>query len=94
MGIREDEDLGRLEESGPELTCPNCEKAKVETWCMYDWSCQTCRARHISTTPDYWRSRKDGSLTKQYRDLLARCGVTHDMVKVWNVSHDEVKEQA
>ena len=65
------------------MTCTDCTKATEGLWGKYDYHCSRCRARFVRNSLPYHEAKKEGRVTKRYADFL----------RMWNVSHDEVKEQ-
>lgn len=49
------------------MSCPNCDRAVIRAdWPGYTANCRECMARGIANGPDFWRSRKDGTLLPAY----------------------------
>lgn len=63
------------------MTCHDCTSAAANRLhAGYRSGCKGCQARAIARGPHFHRCRAAGKQDRQYRDLLAAVGVTHEQV--------------
>lgn len=63
------------------MTCPECENAAQRLWHGFQAGCQGCAARAAARSPAYHHARTSGTQDADYRQMLARLGLTHEQVK-------------
>jgi hypothetical protein len=72
------------------MTCPNCDRAATRAdWPGYTANCKECMARGIANGPEFWRSRKDGTLRPEYTAALRTIWGDD-----WKTGHEAVKTAA
>lgn len=64
------------------MSCPDCKEAARRRWHGMTDSCTQCRARIVGRLPAFKDSMTTGRQTGTYKDLL----------KVFRVEHEQVKE--
>lgn len=74
--------------------CPACASAKAGPSGEFRSDCLSCAARAVARSPQFHASRQAGRLLPEYRELLARIGVTHDMVKAAHAEDAEAHDHA
>ena len=62
------------------MTCPECSTAAERLHHGYRSGCKGCAARAVARGPDFHRCKTAGRQDREYRDLLAAVGVTHEAV--------------
>lgn len=60
--------------------CPHCTAAARGPHFAFQASCRGCVAREISRGPHFHRCRVAGKQDREYRELLALKGLTHEEV--------------
>lgn len=74
------EDRGQRDDGMTDLfaqACPECEAAAARPHWIFRKGCHGCEARAVARGPDFHRCRTAGKQDCQYRELLARVGLTH-----------------
>ena len=62
------------------MSCVACQAAEVGPGDVYRNGCKGCSARQIARGPDFHRCRVAGKQDREYRELLAKVGLTHAQV--------------
>lgn len=60
--------------------CPECTAAAEGPHFMFRKDCRGCEARAVARGPDFHRCRVAGKQDREYRELLAKVGLTHAQV--------------
>lgn len=64
------------------MICAHCTRARaIKTYLLADAACRGCAARAIAGGHWFAWSQEQGRQLPEYRALIERCGVTHEMVK-------------
>ena len=59
------------------MTCADCQTAQARPWHGFTSTCQSCKARMLSRSPEFVESRRQNKQVNGYRAALRQCGVTH-----------------
>jgi hypothetical protein len=62
------------------MTCRDCTTAAERPHFGFRSGCKGCAARDVARGPDFHRCKAASRQDRQYRELLARVGLTHDEV--------------
>lgn len=62
------------------MSCAECIAATQQPHWIFRSGCRGCQARAIARGPDFYRCRTNGRQDREYRELLARVGVSHEEV--------------